>query len=69
MLIRTTRHVAGHETLENEWYVVIMAYKLTIFEILRLLCIITYCVSALTLHIESTDSILNKLKYIKNVMP
>jgi len=35
MLFCTTRDLAGHETLEDEWYVVINVYKLTIFDIWR----------------------------------
>jgi len=47
------------KTLKDEWYVVINAYKFTVFEILRdFLGIVIYCVSALSLHIESTDSII-----------
>ena len=54
------------KTLDDEWYVVIKAYKLTVFEILRnFFCIVIYCMSALYIPtLESTDSmILNKLKY------
>jgi len=32
MLYRTTRHVVGHETFKNEWWIVIKAYKFTCFE-------------------------------------
>ena len=61
MLLHATRHVVGHEALENERYVVIKAYKFTIFEILgEFFCINIYCMSALSLHIESTDSIITK---------
>ena len=46
------------KTLKDEPYVVIKAYKFTAFEILRVFsCIIIYCVSALSLRIQSTDSI------------
>ena len=41
------------KTLEDEWYVVIKTYKLTVFEILRD-CFCT-AMSALSLHRESTD--------------
>ena len=34
MLFCATRHVVGHEALENEGYIVIKAYKFTVFEIL-----------------------------------
>ena len=44
------------KTLENEWYIVIKAYKFTISKILRDFCIIIYRMSELSLHIESTDS-------------
>jgi len=39
---RATRRVVGHEAHENEWYIVIKAYKFTIFEIFRFFCIIVY---------------------------
>ena len=47
----TSRHVVGHEALENEWYIVIFirAYKFTIFEILREFFVLA------SLHIESTQ--------------
>ena len=35
MLFCATRRVVGHEALENEWYIVIKAYKFTVFDILR----------------------------------
>jgi len=35
------------KTLKDEWYIVINAYKFTVFEILRDFCIIIYCVSTL----------------------
>jgi len=39
------------KALEDEWYVVIKAYKLAVFEILGdFFCIAIYCVSALSLH-------------------
>jgi len=41
----------GMKTLEDEWYIVIQVYKFK-----RDFCIIVYCVSALSLHIESTDT-------------
>ena len=43
------------KTVEVEWYMV--AYKFTFFEIFeRLFCIIICCMSVLSLHIQSTDS-------------
>jgi len=39
---------------KDEWYVVIKAYKFTVFEIS--FCIIMYCMFTLSLHIESADS-------------
>ena len=51
MLFCTTRYVVGHEALENEWQVGLQLY---IFEILRE----NNCMSVLSLHIESTDSII-----------
>ena len=50
MFSRTAVSVVGPYTLEDEWYVVIKAYKLTVSEILRDFCIVIYCVSALSLH-------------------
>ena len=46
------------KTLEDEWYVVIKAYKLTVFEILRyfLYCLILRVHAIPTL--ESTDSMI-----------
>ena len=39
------------KTLDDEWYVVIKAYKLTVFEILKdFFCIAICCISALSLH-------------------
>ena len=46
------------KTLKDEWYVAIKAYKFTVFEILRDFCIIIYCMSVLSLHIQSTNSII-----------
>ena len=54
MLFHATRHVVGHEALENEWYIVI---KATILR--EIFGIIIYCVSALSLYIQSTDSMMN----------
>ena len=45
------------KTLKDEWYIVIKASKITINFFTRCLCII-YCVSVLSLHIESTDSMI-----------
>jgi len=54
------------KTLEDEQYVFIKAYKLTVFEILiNFFCIAIYCVSALSLHIESTDSMITKVSITK----
>ena len=50
MFSRATVSVVGPYTLEDEWYVVIKACKLTVFEILRDFCIVIYCVSVLSLH-------------------
>ena len=44
------------KTLEDEWYIVIK-YKFSIFEILRV-CFVIYCVSVLSLHIESINSVI-----------
>ena len=45
------------KTLKGEWYIVINAYKFTVFEILRDFCIIIYCVSTLP-NIESNNPII-----------
>ena len=42
MLFCTTKHVVGHETLEDERYIVIKAYMFTVLEILRDFFVI-YC--------------------------
>ena len=49
------------KTLEDEWYGVITAYKFAVLEILRNFFVLayTYCVSAPSLHIESTDSMIH----------
>ena len=44
------------KTLEDDWYVVIRAYKCTVSE--RFFCISIYCVSVVSLHTESTDSMI-----------
>ena len=50
------------KTLEDEWSGVITAYKLAVLEILRnFVCISIYCVSALSLHIESIDSMMTHI--------
>ena len=46
------------KTLGGEQYVVIEAYKFATFEILRFLVSYVYCMPMLSLHIESTDSII-----------
>ena len=43
------------KALEDEWYVVKKACKFPAFEIF---CIVIYCVSALSLHIKTTDSMI-----------
>ena len=42
MLFHTTRRVVGHEALENEWYVIVKAYKFTVFEVLRDIACLCY---------------------------
>ena len=55
MLFRATGHVFCHENTQNEQYVVIKAFKFTVFESFKdFFCI--YCISALSLHLESTDN-------------
>ena len=58
MFSRATVSVVGTYTLEDEWYVVIKACKLTVFEILRdfLYCHILRVCAIPTL--ESTDSMI-----------
>ena len=55
MFSRAAVSVVGLKTLEDEWYVVIKAYKLTVFEIF-LYCHIL-CVRAIP-TLESTDSMI-----------
>jgi len=50
------RHVVCQEILQDEWYVVIKACKFK-----GRFCIIIYCASARSLHIESTDSKIRNL--------
>ena len=51
------------KTLEDERYVVIKAYKCTVSEIWRdFFCISIYCVYVVSLHTESTDSVMH-VKY------
>jgi len=42
MLFRAIRRAVGHEALENEWYVVLKASKLTVSEILRKVFVLAY---------------------------
>jgi len=44
-----TRSLVGHENTKNEWYMYIKAYKFKICEI------VIYCMSMLSLHIETTN--------------
>jgi len=46
------------KTLGGEQHIAIKAYKFATFEILRFFGIIAYCMLMLSLHIESTDSII-----------
>ena len=46
------------KTLEGERYVVIKAYKFTVFERFFFNIIKVHCMSALSLRIETTDSII-----------
>ena len=58
MFSRAAVSVIGSYTLEDEWYIVIKAYKLTVFEILRdfLYCHVLRVRAIPTL--ESTDSMI-----------
>ena len=47
------------KTLEDERYVVIKAYKCTVSEIWR--DFFVYCVYVVSLHTESTDSVIQSL--------
>jgi len=42
MFSRAAMSVVGSYTLKDEWYVVIKAYKLTVFEILRDFFVLSY---------------------------
>jgi len=46
MIFWSSKHVVGHEALENEWY--IKGLKFTFF-----FCIIIHCMLALSLHINT----------------
>ena len=46
------------KTLEDERYVVIKAYKCTVSEIWRDSYVCIYCVYVVSLHTESTDSVI-----------
>ena len=47
------------KTLEDERYVVIKAYKCDGFrDLVRFFCISIYCVYVVSLHTESTDSVM-----------
>jgi len=51
------------KTFKDEQYVVIKAYRFTVFEFLRdFLLLLLYCASVLSLCIESSDSITRKVK-------
>ena len=54
MLFSTTGCVVRHKNTRRWTVGVITAYKLAVLEIWEI-CISMYCVSALSLHIESTD--------------
>ena len=55
------------KTLEDERYVVIKAYKCTVSEIWRdFFCIGMYCVYVVSLHIDSTESMINKITINQN---
>ena len=57
------------KTLEDERYVVIKAYKCTVSEICRdFFCIGMYCVYVVSLHIDSTESMINKVNQRDNLM-
>ena len=45
------------KTLEDERYVVIKAYKCA--DLVRFFCISIYCVYVVSLHTESTDSVIS----------
>ena len=47
------------KTPEDERYVVIKAYKCTVSEIWRFFCISIYCVYVVSLHIDSTESMIS----------
>ena len=58
-----TRVLLFMKTLQHYWYVVIKAYKITVFEILRDLFVLSlvYRTSMLSLLIKSTDSTICQL--------
>ena len=58
MPVCATRSLVVHETLKDEWYVDIKDCKFTVLKILRFFVLSLSCVSALSLQIESTDSMI-----------
>ena len=51
------------KTLEDEWYVVMKAYKCTVSEIWRDFFVSAYiaCMYVVSLHTESTDSVIQSI--------
>ena len=47
------------KALEDEWYIIIKAYKISIFEILRDLFVLSHIACCAILHIECTDSMIS----------
>jgi len=54
---RTSIVLLVKKTVEDEWYVVIKVHTLSIIEVF--FCVIIYCVSMLSLHIQSTGVIVS----------
>ena len=59
-----TRSLEGHE---NTWIWIVCCYKsfqiLMFWDFERFYCIILYCVFMLSLHVESTDSLITKIRW------
>ena len=57
MLFHATRSLAGHNSLEDEWEVIIKAYKFTVFGFL--IFVLSYIVRPRYSHIEFTDTVIS----------
>ena len=60
------------KALEDEWYIAVKAYSLPFLRVWEIMCIIIYCVSALSLCIKSTEiayfCLRKEIKWVINCM-